>query len=160
GTLALRLVAWGPVARRLARETPDASLLPATAERRLLLTAGAATTVFAVATVLQMIWEAGGAAKRSYAASVDYPMVSSYLQTQHAGNLWEIRLGLTAIAAALLLPFAVRALRRASAPTVLSNVLVNGALIALVAELLVRPWPTAYDPRSTVTWLLDFSHMF
>jgi putative copper export protein len=142
GTLALRFLVTAPVIRRLAGARPR---LVAAVDRRLLLTAAVTIALFIPATL------------------VEFSDEETNLWSTADGHLWIARLALTALAALVVIPTAVAALRRGREPSPGRVRMVAAiGLAAGVGELLARVIPTETPEewvREIFTDLLDWGHM-
>ena len=119
--------------------------------------------LFLPATVTQLVWEAGNAAKRPLAAAFDLNLLASYLGIPGVGTLWSIRLLLSAAAIGLLVPVAGLAGRGGwGHASKRLNVALGAVLGLCVAELLVRTLPAAPPsdlPRAAFRSALDWGHL-
>src|SRR6202012_5625556 len=130
-----------PPTPRLAGARPQ---LAAAVDRRLLLTAGLTIALFIPATIIELAQE------------------HQNLFEGGDGTMWLIRLILTAIAAAAIIPAALLALRGRGLPARRVATVAAIGLTAGVAELLARVIPTETPEewvREIFTDLLDFGHM-
>jgi putative copper export protein len=161
GTLALRFLVTRPTIARLG----DRPQLGAAVDRRLLILAGATIALFIPATLAQLVYEATDPELGlSFWQSIRPGAIwSEFLSSTPDGHLWLIRLGLTALAAILVIPAAVTALRPGRDLSQRRVQLVAAiGLAAGLGELLARVIPTeAPDEwfREIFTDLLDWGHM-
>jgi putative copper export protein/methionine-rich copper-binding protein CopC len=161
GALALRFLVWSPVVGRvLGSGVGDISLTRA-ADRRLLILAGA-IVFFIPATIAQLASDVGSATKHPFAASFDVGLIGTYLGASGSGTLWAVRLALTALAAVIILPAAIRALapKWLDSPRRVTAILALGLLCGM-AELLTRTLPAVAPddvPRAIFTSVLDWGH--
>jgi putative copper export protein/methionine-rich copper-binding protein CopC len=162
GTLALRFLVTAPAIARLGEGRPR---LGAAVDQRLLVFAGATIALFIPATLAELVYDATDEELGlSFWQSIrPGPIWREFLTGTPDGHLWLIRLGLTALAAAVVIPVAVAALRRGRGPSPRRISLAAGiGLAAATAELLARVIPTeAPDEwaREIFTDLLDWGHM-
>jgi putative copper export protein/methionine-rich copper-binding protein CopC len=141
GTLALRFFVTAPTIRKLAGARPR---LAAAVDRRLLLTAAVTIALFIPATIIELANE------------------PTNLFEGGDGTLWLVRLVLTAIAAAAVIPAALMSLAGRDLPARRVATVAAIGLTAGVAELLARVIPTETPDewaREIFTDLLDFGHM-
>ena len=141
GTLALRFLVTAPTIRKLAGARPQ---LAAAVDRRLLLTAAVTIALFIPATIIELANE------------------GTNLFEGGDGTLWLVRLILTAIAAAAVIPAALMSLGGRDLPARRVTTVAAIGLTAGVAELLARVIPTETPDewvREIFTDLLDFGHM-
>jgi putative copper resistance protein D len=163
GALGLRLLVTAPAARRAA--PGDAEALRTAGDRALLVLAGAAILCFIPATLAQLVNAATDKdAGLSFWASIRPAAIADFLTDTPDGHLWAIRLGLTALAAAIVVPVAAGALRRGwrGRDVVVRRVMLAGFALG-TAELVVRVIPTEAPPswpREIFTAVLDWGHMF
>jgi putative copper export protein/methionine-rich copper-binding protein CopC len=141
GTMALRFLVTAPTIRKLAGARPQ---LAAAVDRRLLLTAAVTIALFIPATIIELANEHTN------------PFEGG------DGTLWLVRLILTAIAAAAVIPAALMSLGGRDLPARRVTTVAAIGLTAGVAELLARVIPTETPDewvREIFTDLLDFGHM-
>jgi putative copper export protein/methionine-rich copper-binding protein CopC len=141
GTLALRFLVTAPTIRKLTGARPQ---LAAAVDRRLLLTAAVTIALFIPATIVELANE------------------GTNLFEGGDGTLWLVRLVLTAIAAAAVIPAALMSLGGRDLPARRVTTVAAIGLTAGVAELLARVIPTETPDewvREIFTDLLDFGHM-
>lgn len=82
-------------------------------DRRLLVLAGAAILLFIPATLAELVNDAADEdAGLSFWQSIRPGAIREYLTSTPDGHLWRVRLGLTALAALVVIPAAAAALRR------------------------------------------------
>jgi putative copper export protein len=161
GTLSLRFLVTRPTIARLGARPQ----LAAAVDRRLLILAGATIALFIPATLAQLVYEATDPELGlSFWQSIRPAKIwSEFLSSTPEGHLWLIRLGLTALAAIVVIPAAVTALRRGRdlSPRRIQTVAAIG-LAAGIGELLARVIPTETPEewvREIFTDLLDWGHM-
>jgi putative copper export protein len=161
GTLSLRFLVTRPTIARLG----DRPELAAAVDRRLLILAGTTIALFIPATLAQLAYEATDPELGlSFWQSIRPGRIwSEFLSSTPDGHLYLIRLGLTALAAIVIIPAAVTALRRGRdlSPRRVPMVAAIG-LAAGVGELLARVIPTETPDewvREIFTDLLDWGHM-
>jgi putative copper export protein/methionine-rich copper-binding protein CopC len=141
GTLALRFLVTAPTIRKLTGARPR---LAAAVDRRILLTAAVTIALFIPATIIELANEHTN------------PFEGG------DGTLWLVRLILTAIAAAAVIPAALMSLGGRDLPARRVTTVAAIGLTAGVAELLARVIPTETPDewvREIFTDLLDFGHM-
>jgi putative copper export protein len=141
GTLALRFLVTAPTIRKLAGARPQ---LAAAVDRRLLFTAAVTIALFTPATIIELANE------------------HTNLFEGGDGTLWLVRLILTTIAAAAVIPAALMSLAGRDLPARRVTTVAAIGLTAGVAELLARVIPTETPDewvREIFTDLLDFGHM-
>jgi putative copper export protein/methionine-rich copper-binding protein CopC len=141
GTLALRFLVTAPTIRKLTGARPQ---LAAAVDRRLLLTAAVTIALFIPATIIELANE------------------HTNLFEGGDGTLWLVRLVMTAIAAAAVIPAALMSLGGRDLPARRVTTVAAIGLTAGVAELLARVIPTETPDewvREIFTDLLDFGHM-
>jgi putative copper export protein/methionine-rich copper-binding protein CopC len=141
GTLALRFLVTAPTIRKLAGARPQ---LAAAVDRRLLLIAAVTIALFIPATIIEL--------------------ANEHTNLFEGGDrtLWLVRLVLTAIAAAAVIPAALMSLGGRDLPARRVTTVAAIGLAAGVAELLSRVIPTETPDewvREIFTDLLDFGHM-
>jgi putative copper export protein/methionine-rich copper-binding protein CopC len=165
GTVALRVLVTAPAIERMTAEEEQRSAL-AISDRRLLVIAGAAILCFIPATLADLVNRATDKdAGLSFWQSIRPSAVSAYLTGGPDGTLYEIRLLLTALAALVVVPAAIGALRRGweHRPRVVGRVMIAGLALG-TAELLTRVIPTETPklgwPREIFTSVLDWGHMY
>jgi putative copper export protein len=141
GTLSLRFLVTAPTIRRLAGTRPQ---LAAAVDRRLLVTAGTTIALFIPATLLEFsdeelnLWSGGD------------------------GTLRLVRFILTALAALVVVPAAVAALRRRELSSARIRAVAAIGVAAGIGELLARVMPTETPEewaREIFTDVLDWGHM-
>jgi putative copper export protein/methionine-rich copper-binding protein CopC len=163
GALALRLLVTAPAAAQLSSD--EQAAVGGTSDRRLLVLAGASILLFIPATLAQLVNEtADEDAGRSFWQNIRPGDIGDALTGTPDGHLWLARLILTALAALVVVPAAVVALRRgpALASRTVSRVMLLGFALG-TAELIARVIPTKAPPawpREIFTDLLDWGHMF
>ena len=163
GALALRLLVTAPATRRLSGD--ERAVVGAASDRSLLVLAGAAIALFVPATLAELVNDATDEeAGLSFWQSIRPGAVADFLGGSPDGRLWELRLGLTALAALVVVPAAVAALRGGwqHRRRRVAGVMIAGFALG-TAELVVRVIPTEAPPswpRAIFTWVLDWGHMF
>jgi copper transport protein len=163
GALGLRFLVWSNLLRRGGTNGSADHSIARAVDRRLALLAGAALVVFIPATLASLVWDVANAAKRPFTASLAVGPIRAFLGTHGAGNLWAVRLLLTAILATAVLPTALAALRpsRRRPSRHASGAMLIGLLFGM-GELLVRTLParvTAGMPRTVFSLLMDWGHL-
>jgi putative copper export protein/methionine-rich copper-binding protein CopC len=163
GALGLRVIVTRPSVRRLPADEQPA--VGRAADRTLLILAAAAVVCFIPATLAQMIYEsADEGSTLGFWALASPSLTGRYLWNTPDGNLWLIRFALTLLAAAVLVPAAIRALRGGwqHDDRRVTRVMLIG-LAAGTGELVARVIPTKPPPswpRQIFTSVLDWGHMF
>jgi putative copper export protein/methionine-rich copper-binding protein CopC len=161
GALALRLlVTRGAVRRYGERALSSAAVI----DRRLLQTAMVSAVLFIPAYLSQLVVESADPdVSRGFWAMIRPGDIWTYLTTTGDGHVWEARLILTLVAAALLLPAGLATWRRGwSAASVRDERIMALAFVAGILELLARVVPTKTPPawpREIFTQVLDFGHL-
>ncbi|HEY1538671.1 MAG TPA: CopD family protein [Solirubrobacteraceae bacterium] len=164
GALALRLLVTAPAVKRLAEDGRSAML--AASDRLLLALAGVAIVCFVPATLAQLVDEAADPdAGLGFWQSIEPGAIWDFLTGTPDGHLWLVRLGLTAVAAVVVVPTAIGALRRRGAEHDARRTgrVMGFGLALATAELVARVIPTKPPPawpREIFTDALDFGHMF
>ncbi len=113
GALGLRLLVWLPALRQAGRpEAAPGSPLDRRIARRLILLAGVALVILTLGTILGLLLQAAKVTGRSFGGALDGAVLSDFLLNTRTGNIWSARLLLPIVAAMLLGPLLMAALRR------------------------------------------------
>jgi putative copper export protein/methionine-rich copper-binding protein CopC len=151
GALILRFLVTAPGARGMAESSERENVLAST-DRRLLRVAAVALAIFVPATVAELALSAGQSKRFAF------DKIWSTLNADGAGHLWFARLLLTAVAAIVVLPTAMRALAPASRMVKAMRIGMVLGLLEMVARVAPSGIP-ANKPRTIFGDLFTLAHI-